>query len=461
MNKRVVLTTVILVLAFTAMLAAQTPPPAPVAPAPAATADTTAPKPLQPVRTETVEPGKVIDGIMAVVDNEIILQSELYQYLQYNVGSQSALEAMRPTQLDSLKQLVLDDLINQKLMLVAARHDTNITVEQKTIDGELDARMKSLIQQSGGQDKLEQYYGMPLAKLKRQFRPLVEEGLLIDKIKRLKTDKIIATSQDVQRFWTMYKDSIPQLKDGIRISHILLQDSISPSSRDAAVKLADSVRKAILDSTITFEDYATKNSADPASAAKGGMLGLTGRGELVPEYEVVAFAMKPGEISAPVVSPFGVHLIRLNERVGEKINTSHILFKVVPTDADRARTQARADSIIDAVKKGADFADLARAYSTDTKTGFKGGDLGWLAPAELPEEFKAPLANLKKGDLASPIRTKFGLHVVLVTDRVFARPITLEEDYDRIARMAQAKKQDEVIGKWLKELAANTYIKRM
>jgi peptidyl-prolyl cis-trans isomerase SurA len=460
MKKHMAVAALLIVLVWTLVSAAQTPPPNPT-PAPAAVPDTTAPKGPGGVVTRQTEPGKVIDGIIAVVDNEIILQSELFQYLQFNVGSTSALESMRPTQLDSLKKLILDDLINQKLMLVAARHDTNVTVDAKAIDGELDARMKSLIAQSGGQDKLEAYYGMPLAKLKRQFRPLVEEGLLIDKVKREKTDKVVASAQDVQRFWTTYKDSIPPLKDAIRISHVLLQDSISQSSKDATIKRADSVRAAILAGTITFEDYATHNSEDPASASKGGLLGSTGRGELVPEYEAAAFNLKSGEISQPVVSAFGVHVIRLNERVGEKINTSHILFKIVPTDADRARTMARADSIIQAVKNGADFADLARQYSTDQKTAAKGGDLGWLAPAELPDEFKAPLADLKKGDLAAPIRTRFGVHVVKVTDRMYARPITLEEDFDRIQRMALAKKQDEMIDKWLKQLAAETYVKKM
>jgi peptidyl-prolyl cis-trans isomerase SurA len=402
---------------------------------------------------------QIIDRVVAVVDNQIILESELTQYLQFNVGSQSALDAMPASRLDSLRGLILDELINQKVLLAKARTDS-VTVETRAVDHELDSRMKTLIDQAGGSERLEQYYGMPMAKLKRQFRPLVEDALLIEKVKSQKLEGVQVGPAEVQRFWETYKDSIPPLKDGIRLAHILLPDVISESSKQVAVQRADSVRALITSGQATFEECASRFSEDQGTAANGGKLGQTNRGDLVPEYEAAAYAMQPGEISAPVVSTFGVHLIKLNERLGEKISTSHILFKIRPTAEDRAVTQARADSIIAAVKGGADFAELALKYSSDSKTASKSGDLGWLAPEELPDDFKGPLANLKAGDLAPPIRSRFGVHVVRVMDRMYARPITFEEDYDRIARMALAKKRDEIFTKWVEELAAETYIER-
>ena len=402
---------------------------------------------------------KIIDRIVAVVDNEIILESELSQYVQYNIGSQQALDAMRPGQLDTLRKMVLDQLIIQKVLLTKAHQDT-VKIEQKMVDNELDSRIKTLVDQAGGQDKLEEYYGMPMSKLKRQFRPLVEEGMLIDKVKQDKMKDVTVSPGDVQRFWEAYKDSIPPLRDGVRLAHILLTDSISQSAVDAAKHKADSVRAGIMAGTINFEEYATKYSDDPGSASKGGKLGLTNRGDLVPEYEAAAYNLKVGEISQPVVSQFGVHLIRLDERTGEKIMTSHILFKIQPTQADLARTNARADSIVKAVRGGADFASLALEYSTDLKTAPKGGDLGWFGPTEVPADFKSAVSGMKKGDVAGPIRTIFGAHVITVADRISARPITLQDDYDRIQRMALLKKQDEVLDKWTKELIDQTFIEK-
>jgi len=181
---------------------------------------------------------------------------------------------------------------------------------------------------------------------------------------------------------------------------------------------------------------------------------------LVPEYEAAAYLLNDGEISEPVVSQFGVHVIRLNSRTGEKINSSHILFSIVPAGADMEITLARADSIAEALREGADFTTLAQVYSIDTKTASVGGDLGWYSPSELPAEFKEPLINLKKGEIAEPFRTVFGVHVAKVTERVFSRPITIDEDYDRIENLATAKKRDTAYIEWMQELAGETYIER-
>jgi len=161
-----------------------------------------------------------------------------------------------------------------------------------------------------------------------------------------------------------------------------------------------------------------------------------------------------------VISPFGVHIIRVDERVGEKITTSHVLFRIQPTSADTLETYKRADSIVVAVRGGGDWDKLVTQYSSDQKSIQKGGDLGWFAPAELPDEFKGPLADLKAGQVTEPLRTQFGVHIVKVLDRVFARPVTLQDDPDRVRRMALAKKQDEIFRKWVEELKTQTYIER-
>ncbi|MBI5060432.1 peptidylprolyl isomerase [candidate division KSB1 bacterium] len=400
---------------------------------------------------------KVIDRIVAIVDDAIILDSEVFQYVQYQVGTQANLDALSEAEIATLKSQILQDLIDQKVLLAKAHADT-IMVGDKEIDRELDSRVKTLIDQAGGQEKLENYYGMPLARIKRQFRVLVEEGMLIDRVKEKKLAAVQVSQSEVQKFWEMYQDSIPELRDGVRIAHILLQDQISEVSRAAALAKADSVRTLVVEGKQPFEDYAKQLSDDPGTAANGGKLGQTSRGDLVTEYETVAYNLDPGEVSAPVMSPFGVHLIKLNERVGEKINTNHILFRVEPTPADEQATQARADSIIAAVRSGVDFAKLAESYSQDAKTAAKGGDLGWFAPDELPQDFAIPVKDLKQSELAVPVRTVFGVHVLMVTDRVYKRKISLADDYDRIQRMAVAKKQDEVIQSWVKELAAQTFI---
>lgn len=402
---------------------------------------------------------ETIDRVVAVVDDEIILESEILQYMQYSMGASGSLDSLSAEQLNVLSGQVLDDLIAQKLLLTRARYDS-ISVSQKEVDRELDNRMANLIEQVGGQDKLESYYGMPLPKIKRQFRPLVEETLLIERIRRQHLTSVRVSRSEVIEFWESIKDSVPPLRDAIRLAHILLQDRVSEASVEAAIARADSAKQIIESGQMTFEEYASRFSDDAGSAARGGKLGTTNRGDLVPEYEAAAYELEPGELSAPTVSQFGVHLIRLNERTGEKINSDHILFKVTPAAADEAQTMADAESLVVRLRGGDDFAELALNLSTDTKTSANGGDLGWFSPAELPDEFKAPIEGKQKGEYSDPFRTIFGVHIVKVTDRVFSRAITLNEDYSRIEQMALAKKQDEEFKKWIDKLAKETYVER-
>ena len=402
---------------------------------------------------------EVIDRVVAVVDDEIILESEVLQYMQYSMGARCSLDSLSEAQLTQLSSQVLDDLIAQKLLLTRARTDS-VTITQKEVDRELENRIKNLIEQVGGQEKLEAYYGMPLPKIKRQFRPLVEETLLIERIRRQHLASTRITRNEVVEFWESIKDSVPPLRDAIRLAHILLQDHVSEASIDAANARADSAKQIIESGKMTFEEYASRYSDDTGSATNGGKLGTTNRGDLVSEYEAAAYALEPGQMSAPTVSQFGVHLIRLNERTGEKINSDHILFKITHAAADQAQTLADAESLVVRLRNGDNFAELALNLSTDTKTASNGGDLGWFSPEELPDEFKQPIESKQKNEYSDPFRTIFGVHILKITDRVFSRAITLNEDFSRIEQMALAKKQDEEFKKWIEKISKETYVER-
>ncbi len=188
---------------------------------------------------------EVIDRVVAVVDDEIILESEVLQYLQYTLGARVALDSLSEAQMDTLSKEVLEELIAQKLLLTQARKDS-IVVTPKEIDRELDNRVSNLLTQVGGQEKLESYYGMPLPKIKRQFRPLVEETLLIERTRGKHMQQVRVSRNEVLEFWETIKDSLPPLRDAIRLSHILLADRIAEASTNAAIARAESARQAIL-----------------------------------------------------------------------------------------------------------------------------------------------------------------------------------------------------------------------
>jgi peptidyl-prolyl cis-trans isomerase SurA len=400
---------------------------------------------------------EVIDRILAVVDEDIILESEVLQYLQFNLGGEVDLAALSDEQLADLKMRILEELIRQKALLAKARADT-VTIRDRDVDRELESRIKALEGQLGSEEKVSEYYGMSMAQIRREFRTLVREGMMIDQLKRTYLGDIRVGRGDVEAFWKVYQDSIPPIEEAVKLSHILLRDEVSDASRQATMARADSVREMIRSGEVEFEAAARRLSDDPASAKKGGLLGTTNRGDLVPEFEEVAYNLEEGEISYPVETQFGIHIIRLNSRTGEKINTSHILFNITPGVADKESTMVRARALRAEILVGGDFAEAASRLSWDAKSAANGGELGWFKPEELPEDFRVPARNLTPGEISEPFRSQFGVHLLKVDDRQTARRVTLAEDYDRIEQMALTQRREREFNKWIDKLKAQTFI---
>jgi peptidyl-prolyl cis-trans isomerase SurA len=400
---------------------------------------------------------EVIDRILAVVDEDIILESEVLQYLQFNLGGEVDLAALSDEQLADLKMRILEELIRQKVLLAKARADT-VTIRDRDVDRELESRIKALEGQLGSEEKVSEYYGMSMAQIRREFRTLVREGMMIDELKRTYLGDIRVGRGDVEAFWKVYQDSIPPIEEAVKLSHILLRDEVSDASRQATMARADSVREMIRSGEVEFEAAARRLSDDPASAKKGGLLGTTNRGDLVPEFEEVAYNLEEGEISYPVETQFGIHIIRLNSRTGEKINTSHILFNITPGVADKESTMVRARALRAEILVGGDFAEAASRLSWDAKSAANGGELGWFKPEELPEDFRVPARNLTPGEISEPFRSQFGVHLLKVDDRQTARRVTLAEDYDRIEQMALTQRREREFNKWIDKLKAQTFI---
>ncbi|MBM3324895.1 MAG: hypothetical protein FJY66_04430 [Calditrichaeota bacterium] len=404
------------------------------------------------------EAQEVIDRILAVVDEDIILESEVIQHLQFNLGQNPRLDELTDEQLTQFKLQILEELIRQKVLLARARADT-VTIADRDIDREVESRVKALQEQLGSEEKIAAYYGMPIVRIRRELRELVRENMMMEQLKRTYLGDLRVTRDEVTAFWDIYEDSIPRIEDAVKLSHILLRDEISEGSRQAAIARGDSMRQMILKGEVEFEAAARRLSDDAASAKSDGLLGTTNRGDLVPEFEEVAYRLNDGELSEPVETKFGIHLIRLNWRKGEKINSSHILFRIVPTPADAESTMARARVLREEILAGReDFAKAASKLSWDAKSAPKGGSLGWFKPEELPDDFRVPARKLAKGEISEPFRSQFGVHLLRVDERQTARRVNLAEDYDRIEQMALMQKREQAFNKWIDKLKAETHI---
>ena len=402
---------------------------------------------------------EVLDRIVAVVDDKIILQSELVQFTT-QTAFQLGLNPQRdPEKFEELRLQALQNLVNQKVMLTKAQEDS-ITVDERQIEQVLDERMKAIVQQLGSEQKAEEYFGQPLRKIRKLFRTDIEEQLMVRNLQQKKMRDLKVSRREVEQFYQTYKDSLPMLHASVRLSHVLLNIQASDEAVQVAREKITSIQKRIQEGE-DFALLAGQYSEDPGSSKRGGELGFIQRGDFVREFEEAAFALEPNQVSEIVRTQFGFHIIKLLERRGEKINVRHILIRVPTVAGDEQRTRERAGQIRDDILAGnLSFAEAAKQYSNDQTTNEKGGDLGWFEADQLQiAAFREAARTLALGEISEPLKTEFGFHIVRLEEKREARKLTLEEDWDRLQELALNHKAEGEFRQWVEGLKRQIYVR--
>lgn len=401
---------------------------------------------------------QVIDKVVAVVEDEIILQSELTQYT-LNLAFQLRIDPRRePDKFEKLKDETLQNLINQKILLAKSEEDS-IEVEERQVDTVLEEQINRMIQQVGSEQKLEEQLGMSISKLKRNFRDDVRKNLKVEKLQQTKFSQIKITRREVEEFYNSMKDSLPELKETVDISHILINVKAGDvSEQKARERIAGFLQQ--VNSGADFADLCRKYSEDPGSATRGGEIGFMERGDFVPEFEEVAFLLEPGQNSDIVKTRFGFHIIQCIERKGDKINVRHLLIRLEPSNVDEKDTEQKARetrALLDNPEN--DFEMIAKQYSDDETTREQGGHLGIFEVENLQEqEFRAVIDTIKLGEISQPFKTKFGWHILKLNSKQEPRPISIEKDWERIEAVTLNMKRQKEFQKWLEVIKKDVYV---
>ncbi len=404
-----------------------------------------------------VQGQEVLDGIVAIVGDQIILRTELLQTTQGFALQMGINPVNQVEEMEKLKKDVLQNLINEKVLLLKAKEDT-ITVEDQQVETALETRIDNLVQQLGSKEKVEAYFGIPIKKIKRDYREDVREQLIIQTLQQEKLREVQISRRETEAFFTAMKDSLPKKRPLVKLRHILFQIVPGESARNAALSRIQEIRNRLLNGA-DFEEMAKLYSEDPGTASRGGNLGFVERGTLFQEFEEAAFQLEPGEISDIVETSIGFHLIQMIEKRGDKINVRHILIRLGTGESDEKATYDKAIEIRNRALAGEDFGELAKAYSDDQSTKEEGGDLGWLPVEELQiEAFKNVVDTLKEGEISMPFKTQFGFHIVKLEGRQEEREISLDNDYEQIREWALNAKRQKVLNSWVEELKKEIYI---
>ena len=403
----------------------------------------------------SAQPGSM-ERIVAVVGKEIVLKSD--------VDGQVALVVQRNPEAAKdeakVREFVLDQLINEALIMTKAIEDS-IEVSEDEISERMELQIRNLVQQYGSEKRIEDIYGMSMARIRREFRDIMRKQLLVERMRATKFTNTKVTRGEVNDFYNRYRDSIPKVRPKVDLYHIVKFVKASTQQKKEANELALRIRDSIMKGG-SFSEFARRHSGDPGSAVNGGDLGTVERGKFVPAFENAAFGLQPDEVSQPVETPFGFHIIQLISKSGNTITARHILIRVGHSDTDKEAARLALLDIKRQVEAGASFLELAKTASDERETAGFGGEMGQLELAGLSEEMKVIVTALRDGGVSEPLPyttdpTRQGYHIMYRKSILAEHAATLEGDYQTLEQMAMYEKRQRLEQEWLSELRRTLY----
>jgi peptidyl-prolyl cis-trans isomerase SurA len=396
----------------------------------------------------------LIDQVVAIVDDDAIMASQLQQRVQ-NVRSQNR-GANLPD--DSvLKKQVLDRLIEESIQLQLAKR-IGIRIS--------DAQLNDSLQRIAAQNKmnLEQFRaameaeGIPFATAREQ----IETEMITSRLQRIRVGETIQiTDQDVDYFLASEIGKMASAAE-YRLGHILVSVPADASASDLQkAELKARALVARIRAGANFTDVAIGES-DGRNALKGGDLGWRKEGQLPGIFATVVPTLAAGEVSDPIRSSSGYHLVAVLEKRGgnsqliTQYQVRHIL--VSPNELrSKDESETLINQLYQRLLQGADFAVLAKEFSDDPGSGSAGGDLGWVSPGAMVPEFDATLQQAQIGNISAPFETQFGWHILQVQAQRQS-DIGKEMQRNQIRQLLYSRRFEEELPLWLRKIRTEAYV---
>ena len=405
------------------------------------------------------ERGVFVDGVAAVVEDNIILKSDLNQMvnmvsIQQKINPNKDLESY-----NRIRGVVLNSMIDQKILLEKAEEDTTLEVTEKEVNQSLDQQVENIIMQAGGKKEAEKMLGQNIKSFRAEFWFDMKDKIISEKYQQKMLSKIKISKKDVFSFFEIYKDSLPLFPLEAKLRHLLIKPEPNETIKKESVLLLKEIKKRII-SGENFEDLAKKYSMDPGSKNKGGNLGWVKRGSLLKNFEESTFTIKTNTISEPIETEVGFHVLEVFERKGDRARVRHILIMPQITKKDEKRAFDFAVTLKDSCLTIDLFKKYAKKYSKDPQTSGLGGDLGWITPNNYPiKEIGAAVSLIKKEECSLPINTSYGFHLLWLEKIKKGGRANLENHWPKIEMMALNNKKMVWYDNWIKEMKNKFYVK--
>ena len=407
-----------------------------------------------------VKKGDLVDGISAVVGDEIVLESDILEQQNYAIQQGAA---------QTNKCEFMEQILSNKLLIYKAKKDTLIQDRTAAIRAQAGDKYNQILSQFPSERAmLDSYKFRSSYEMKNVIEKMDIDNYYAQSKYALITDKVNITPNEVTDFYNAFKYQLPQVKDEVVLSKIVMFPKLTDAHKQEIIDKLKKIKQDILNGE-SFENKARIYSDDPGSAANGGLYTNIGRGKMVKIFEATALNLQEGEISDPVESEFGFHIIQLVKKSGKLYDARHILLKAEPNAEEIATAKAEMEQIRKDILEGKiTFKDAAYKHSDDKNTKFNAG----VIPAEdgsdrqekinLPATVAYQIAGLNKGDLTEvfmdELNQKKAVVLMKVNDIIPEHSLDIATDFERIKSFALNKKKNEVLEKWVKENLADTFI---
>ena len=255
-----------------------------------------------------------IDGVAAIVEDHVVLKSDLIQMVNMAAIQNKIDPRTNPDAFIRLQNSVIQSMVDQKIMLEMAEIDS-IVVDEKEVNQALDQQIQMLVAQAGSESQAEDALGQSIKDFRREFWYDMKDRMISERYQQQLLSAVVITRSEVKEFYKTYKDSLPVLPMMAKVRHLQLPIKPGAAAKEKTKSFLSGLKSQIVDGNSSFSDIAKAHSLDP-SKNNGGELGWVKRGSLVKSFETTAFTIELGEISDPIETEFGYHILETLEKQG-------------------------------------------------------------------------------------------------------------------------------------------------
>lgn len=411
-------------------------------------------------------PKKVVaDKIIGIVGDRIILQSDVKNSIADIIRQGGTVP-------DNAECLISEQAILSKILMLQAMKDS-LPVTDEEVEADLDNRVRYYINQMGGsQQALEEVAGKTIYQIKDDARESVKENKLATAMRNKIVENVRITPNEVKEFFEKIpKDSLPFFESELEVGQIIIYPKASRDLEKYIIDELNNYKRQIEAKIATFEQLAKRYSEDPVSKGQGGQYQINRNDkQWDPSFLTAAFRLKDGEISAPVKSKFGYHIIKMVQRNGDDATIQHILRIPPVTDVEINAAIAKLDSIRSKIIAGTiSFNEAGAKYSEDEIAKFSGPFIlnrdqsPYVTIDQLDKDMVLKLSKMKVGEFSQPYAYtdetgKKAVRFIYLKSRGEPHRMNLHDDYSKISEMALDEKKQDALQKWLKEKLPTYYI---